>query len=83
VAFATFFVPGSLGALEGASAAGFTAFGWPASAGLAFTLVRRARQAAWVVIGAVTFVAMDAGRALAARRPGGHVPRADLRRSWT
>ena len=36
VRFATFFVPASLGALEGANAAAFTAFGWAAAAGLAF-----------------------------------------------
>jgi glycosyltransferase 2 family protein len=51
VRFATFFVPASLGTLEGANAAAFTALGWAASDGLAFTLVRRARQAVWIGIG--------------------------------
>ena len=48
VRFATFFVPASLGTLEGAYAAAFTAFGWAASDGLAFSLVRRGRQAVWI-----------------------------------
>lgn len=51
VRFATFLVPANLGAFEGANAAAFGALGFGASAGLAFSLVRRARQAAWVVIG--------------------------------
>jgi uncharacterized protein (TIRG00374 family) len=51
VRFATFLVPASLGAFEGANAAAFGALGLGASAGLAFSFVRRARQAAWVVIG--------------------------------
>jgi uncharacterized protein (TIRG00374 family) len=53
VRFATFLVPASLGALEGANAAAFGALGFGAGAGLAFSFVRRARQAAWVVIGLV------------------------------
>jgi glycosyltransferase 2 family protein len=68
VRFATFFVPASLGALEGANAAAFTAFGWAAAAGLAFSLVRRARQIVWIGIGLVTLVAMDAPQFLARRR---------------
>jgi uncharacterized membrane protein YbhN (UPF0104 family) len=51
VRFATFLVPASLGAFEGANAAAFGALGFGASAGLAFSFVRRARQAAWVVVG--------------------------------
>jgi uncharacterized protein (TIRG00374 family) len=53
VRFATFLVPASLGAFEGANAAAFGALGLGAGAGLAFSFVRRARQAAWVVIGVV------------------------------
>jgi glycosyltransferase 2 family protein len=53
VRFATFLVPASLGAFEGANAAAFGALGFGAGAGLAFSFVRRARQAAWVVIGAL------------------------------
>ena len=53
VRFATFLVPASLGAFEGANAAAFGALGLGASAGLAFSFVRRARQAVWVVVGIV------------------------------
>ena len=51
VRFATFLVPASLGAFEGANAAAFGVLGFGAGAGLAFSLVRRARQVVWVVIG--------------------------------
>jgi uncharacterized protein (TIRG00374 family) len=76
VRFATFFVPGSLGPLEGANAAAFEVLGFGASAGLAFTLVRRARQAVWIAIGVIVLLAMragianEAGRAGALREPG-------------
>jgi uncharacterized membrane protein YbhN (UPF0104 family) len=73
IRFATFFVPASLGALEGANAGAFTAFGWAASAGLAFTLVRRARQAVWIGVGVAILVAMDAPRLLA-RQPLRPIP---------
>lgn len=77
VRFATFFVPASLGTLEGANAAAFTAFGWAASAGLAFTLVRRARQAVWIGLGVVILMAMGTTRSVARER-GTPVPsRAD------
>jgi glycosyltransferase 2 family protein len=62
VRFATFFVPASLGTLEGAYAAAFTAFGWAASDGLAFSLVRRGRQAVWIGIGLAVLGAMGAWR---------------------
>jgi glycosyltransferase 2 family protein len=68
VRFATFFVPASLGTLEGSNAAAFTALGWAASAGLAFTLVRRARQVVWIGVGVVILMAMDAPRFLASKR---------------
>jgi glycosyltransferase 2 family protein len=51
VRFATFMVPGSLGALEGGNVAIFAAFGLPGAAGLSFTLVRRLREATWAVAG--------------------------------
>jgi uncharacterized protein (TIRG00374 family) len=51
IRFATFLVPASLGAFEGANAAAFAALGFGASAGLAFSFVRRARQAVWVAVG--------------------------------
>jgi uncharacterized protein (TIRG00374 family) len=68
VRFVTFFVPASLGALEGGNAAAFAAFGWAGSAGLAFTLVRRARQAVWIGLGLAILLAMSTGRVLAAGR---------------
>jgi len=51
VRFATFLVPASLGAFEGANAAAFQALGFGAGVGLAFSFVRRARQIVWVVLG--------------------------------
>ena len=70
VRFATFFVPASLGTLEGANAAAFGAFGFSASAGLAFTLVRRAAQAVWIGIGVVILVAMRPSRSAGAALSG-------------
>jgi uncharacterized protein (TIRG00374 family) len=64
VRFATFYVPASLGTLEGANAASFGAFGFAASAGLAFTLVRRACQAVWIGFGCVVLVAMRPTRSV-------------------
>ena len=61
VRFASFLVPAGIGAVEGANAAAFAALGFTASAGLAFSLVRRGRQAVWIVIGLVTLVAMRSG----------------------
>jgi glycosyltransferase 2 family protein len=58
VRFATFLIPASIGAVEGANAAAFAALGFTASAGLAFSLVRRGRQVVWIVIGLLTLVAM-------------------------
>ncbi|MBI1734461.1 MAG: flippase-like domain-containing protein [Candidatus Rokubacteria bacterium] len=58
VRFATFLVPASLGAFEGANAAAFGALGYGAAAGIAFSLVRRARQAVWIVIGLLVLGAM-------------------------
>jgi len=58
VRFASFMVPASLGAFEGANAAAFGALGFGASAGLAFSFVRRARQAVWIAIGVLVLAAM-------------------------
>jgi uncharacterized membrane protein YbhN (UPF0104 family) len=63
VRFATFFVPASLGTLEGANAAAFAALGWAASDGLAFSIVRRGRQAVWIGIGLAVLGVMGARRA--------------------
>jgi glycosyltransferase 2 family protein len=58
VRFASFMVPASLGALEGANAAAFEALGYGAGVGLAFSFVRRARQIVWVVIGLAVMAVM-------------------------
>jgi uncharacterized protein (TIRG00374 family) len=71
VRFATFLVPASLGPSEAANAAAFAALGFGAGAGLAFSFIRRARQAVWVVIGLAVLLAMrwSAARAAAAPDP--------------
>ena len=58
VRFATFLVPASLGPSEAANAVAFAALGLGAGAGLAFSFVRRARQAVWVVLGLVVLAVM-------------------------
>jgi uncharacterized protein (TIRG00374 family) len=58
VRFATFLVPASLGPFEAANAAVFAALGYGVGAGLAFSLVRRARQAVWIAIGIAVLVIM-------------------------
>jgi len=58
VRFATFYVPASLGTLEGANAVAFRAFGFSPSAGLAFALVSRASQAVWIGLGMIVVLAM-------------------------
>jgi hypothetical protein len=70
VRFATFFVPASLGALEGANAGAFGALGWTATAGLAFSVGRRARQVVWIGVGVVILLATDAPRLVPAARLG-------------
>jgi glycosyltransferase 2 family protein len=70
VRFATFFVPGSIGALEGANAAAFTALGLDASVGLGFSLIRRGRQLVWIGIGLTVLAATRASdRWASARAP--------------
>jgi len=51
IRFATFFVPANIGALEGGQVALFVALGLNAATGLAYSLVRRVREAAWVGLG--------------------------------
>jgi uncharacterized membrane protein YbhN (UPF0104 family) len=70
VRFATFFVPASLGPLEGAIAAAFGVVGFGASAGLAFTIVRRARQVVWIGLGVVILMAMNPSRSRTEERVG-------------
>lgn len=58
VRFATFLVPASLGAFEGANAVAFDALGLGAGAGLAFSFVRRARQVVWILVGLAALLAL-------------------------
>jgi len=74
VRFATFMVPGSLGALEGGNVAIFAAFGLPGAAGLSFSLVRRLREATWALIGLgalAAFKSRPEGPAPGGSSPGG------------
>ena len=59
VRFATFMVPGSLGVLEGGHVAVFVALGLTGAGALAFSLVRRIREATWVGVGFVVLAALD------------------------
>ena len=61
VKFASFMVPGSLGALEGGNVAIFAAFGFGGAVGLSYTLIRRIREAAWVIVG-LGFLALHSAR---------------------
>jgi glycosyltransferase 2 family protein len=61
IRFATFMVPGSLGALEGGHVAIFVALGFTGTVGLSYSLVRRIREATWVGIGFVALVLLRPG----------------------
>jgi glycosyltransferase 2 family protein len=65
VRFATFFVPGSLGALEGANTVAFAALGFGSQAGLAFSLLRRLRQVVWIALGVLVLLLARARMRLA------------------
>jgi uncharacterized protein (TIRG00374 family) len=69
VRFATFFVPGSLGALEGANTAAFAALGFGPQAGLAFSLLRRLRQVVWIALGLLVLLLARARMRLAPEAP--------------
>ena len=69
VRFATFFIPGSLGALEGANTAAFAALGFGAPAGLAFSLLRRLRQVVWIGLGVLVLLLARARMRLAPEAP--------------
>jgi glycosyltransferase 2 family protein len=62
VRFATFMIPGSLGALEAGNVAIFAAFGLPGALGLSFSLVRRLREGTWALIGLGALAGFKAGR---------------------
>ena len=55
IRFATFMIPGSLGALEGGYAAIFAALGLGGTMGVSFSLVRRIREVVWIALGLVVF----------------------------
>jgi hypothetical protein len=55
IRFATFMIPGSLGALEGGYAATFGALGLGGTMGVSFSLVRRLREIVWIAVGLVAF----------------------------
>jgi len=55
IRFATFMIPGSLGALEGGYAATFAALGFGGTMGVSFSLVRRIREIVWIGVGLVAF----------------------------
>ena len=60
VKFASFMIPGSLGALEGGNMAIFAAFGYGGAIGLSYTLVRRLREGTWATAGLLTLAALSA-----------------------
>jgi glycosyltransferase 2 family protein len=55
IRFATFMIPGSLGAQEGGFAATFAALGLGGTMGVSFSLVRRIREIVWIAAGLVAF----------------------------
>jgi uncharacterized protein (TIRG00374 family) len=61
VRFATFLVPASLGALEGGFVVTFAALGLGSTTAIAFSLVRRMREALWVGLGLVVFALVRSG----------------------
>ena len=71
IRFATFFVPASLGTMEGGNVAIFLALGLDGALGLSVSLVRRVRQAAWVALGLVLLAREPTPTAAALRAAGG------------
>jgi uncharacterized protein (TIRG00374 family) len=59
VGFAAFFIPARLGAQEAGDVAVFTALGFGAPAGLAFSLVRRLREVLWAAVGFLALAALQ------------------------
>jgi putative membrane protein len=59
VKFASFMVPASLGALEGGNVAIFAAFGLGGGVGLAYTLIRRLREATWALAGFMAWTVLS------------------------
>ena len=65
VGFAAFFIPARLGAQEAGDVAVFTALGFGAPAGLAFSLVRRLREVLWAAVGFLALAALQRRGAVA------------------
>jgi len=61
IRFATFLIPGSLGAQEGGYVMTFVALGLTGADGVTFGLIRRLRELVWVGIGLALFAAMRRG----------------------
>ena len=68
IRFATFLIPGSLGAQEGGYVVIFVALGLRGADGVTFGLVRRFRELVWVGIGLVLFALLRRGPVVAATR---------------
>jgi len=66
IRFATFLIPGSLGAQEGGYVVTFVALGLTGADGVTFGLVRRFRELVWVGIGLALFAGMRRGPVVAA-----------------
>jgi glycosyltransferase 2 family protein len=66
IRFATFLIPGSLGAQEGGYVVTFVALGLRGADGVTFGLVRRFRELVWVAIGLLLFGLMRRGPMVAA-----------------
>jgi putative membrane protein len=66
IRFATFLIPGSIGAQEGGFVVTFLALGLRGADGVTFGLVRRFREVVWVGIGLLLFAAMRRGPVVAA-----------------
>lgn len=79
VKFASFMIPGSLGALEGGNVAIFAAFGLGGGVGLSYTLVRRLREVAWTAVGMIALAALSGRRRATPTREGGGPPAAGRR----
>jgi putative membrane protein len=62
IRFATFMIPGSLGAQEGGYAATFSALGLGGTIGVTFSLIRRLREIAWIALGLVVFALLRVPR---------------------
>ena len=74
IKIATFLVPASVGVLEGGFVAVFAALGLSASTGISFSLIRRAREIAWVGVGLIAFSASGARGAPSSAPPAAGSP---------